>query len=128
MKNNTFLHFIFGINRHDSLLTDVPGPPLNLEPLDWDKNFVDLKWEPPASTGGAPVLKYIVERKVGIIFLHLSEVRPLFCAFTCPFYVCFFAKLSGFEPCVQLLLMNKCFRYFIISWLQPPSLLCLFFP
>ena len=92
MKNNTFLRFIIGINRHDSLLKDVPGPPLNLEPLDWDKNFVDLKWEPPASTGGAPLLKYIVERKVGIIFLSLSEVRLLFVPLIAHFMFVFLAN------------------------------------
>jgi hypothetical protein len=46
------------------IFPDVPGPPLNVELVDWDKSFVDLKWEPPASDGGALILKYIVERKV----------------------------------------------------------------
>ncbi len=91
----------------------MPGPPLNVEPLDWDKNFVDLKWEPPASTGGAPVLKYIVERKVGNIFLYLSEVRllflceqsvattsllaaPILCLFFAPFWIRTQCILSNF--------------------------------
>ena len=39
---------------------DVPGPPLNVELLDWDKDFVELKWEPPTSDGGAPILKYVI--------------------------------------------------------------------
>lgn len=39
---------------------DVPGPPLNIEVLDWDKDYVDLSWEAPQKDGGAPILKYII--------------------------------------------------------------------
>ena len=41
----------------------IPGPPLNVEITDWDKNFAQLTWEPPQSDGGAPVLRYLVECK-----------------------------------------------------------------
>lgn len=30
---------------------------------DYDQNKVDLKWEPPKSDGGAPIQKYIIEKK-----------------------------------------------------------------
>ena len=40
-----------------------PGPPLDLEVTDWDKNFADLKWKAPEKDGGAPILKYLVECK-----------------------------------------------------------------
>ena len=53
-----------GLQSKNLFPAGVPGPPLNVEPLDWDKNFVDLKWDPPASDGGAPVLRYVIERKV----------------------------------------------------------------
>ncbi|XP_037071181.1 LOW QUALITY PROTEIN: twitchin-like [Pollicipes pollicipes] len=42
---------------------DEPGPPGNLEATDWDKDHVDLKWEPPANDGGAPITGYLVEKK-----------------------------------------------------------------
>ena len=31
--------------------------------LHYDKNSADLKWEPPKSDGGAPIEKYIIEKK-----------------------------------------------------------------
>ena len=42
---------------------DIPGPPLDLEITNWDKNFVDLTWKQPEKDGGAPILKYVVECK-----------------------------------------------------------------
>ena len=40
-----------------------PGPPINLEVTDWDKDRVDLKWEKPLKDGGAPITGYMVECK-----------------------------------------------------------------
>lgn len=34
-----------------------------MEVADYNENKVDLKWDPPKSDGGAPVQKYIVEKK-----------------------------------------------------------------
>ena len=42
---------------------DVPGPPQNVEIIDWDKNFVDLTWEAPERDGGAKITNYVVECK-----------------------------------------------------------------
>ena len=42
---------------------DEPGPPRNLEVVDWDQDRVDLKWEAPESDGGAPITAYVVECK-----------------------------------------------------------------
>jgi hypothetical protein len=39
---------------------DKPNAP---ELIDWDADHVDLKWEPPASDGGAPIEQYIVEKR-----------------------------------------------------------------
>ncbi|CAF4753344.1 unnamed protein product, partial [Rotaria magnacalcarata] len=38
----------------------VPGKP---DVSDWDKDHVDLEWQPPAEDGGAPVEKYVIERR-----------------------------------------------------------------
>ena len=40
-----------------------PGPPLDLEIINWDKDFVDLSWKPPEKDGVAPILNYVVECK-----------------------------------------------------------------
>lgn len=40
-----------------------PDPPGKPEIKDWGKNFVEIKWAPPASDGGAPITSYIIEKK-----------------------------------------------------------------
>lgn len=39
---------------------DSPGKP---ELKDWNKDHADLKWTPPKNDGGAPIEKYIIEKK-----------------------------------------------------------------
>ena len=42
---------------------ETPGQPGRPEPVDWNKDHVDLKWEPPANDGGAPIESYIIEKR-----------------------------------------------------------------
>ncbi|VDM35103.1 unnamed protein product, partial [Hydatigera taeniaeformis] len=42
---------------------DEPEAPGKPEIVDHDKDRIDLRWEPPASDGGAPIIGYHVERK-----------------------------------------------------------------
>ncbi|ULT95623.1 hypothetical protein L3Y34_004374 [Caenorhabditis briggsae] len=42
---------------------DVPDPVDKPEVTDWDKDRIDIKWNPTANNGGAPVTGYIVEKK-----------------------------------------------------------------
>ncbi|CAH1103156.1 unnamed protein product [Psylliodes chrysocephalus] len=42
---------------------DIPGKPGTPEITDWDADRVDLKWEAPKSTGGAPITGYVIEKK-----------------------------------------------------------------
>ncbi|CAK5074870.1 unnamed protein product [Meloidogyne enterolobii] len=42
---------------------DAPGKPGKPELVDWDKEHVDLKWEPPTEDGGAPIEEYVVEMR-----------------------------------------------------------------
>lgn len=42
---------------------DEPTKPGTPEVVDHDNVSVDLKWEPPRSDGGAPIEKYIIEKK-----------------------------------------------------------------
>jgi len=34
-----------------------------LQVTDWDRNRIDIEWAPPAKNGGAPIQKYIVQKK-----------------------------------------------------------------
>ncbi|XP_013148822.1 PREDICTED: twitchin isoform X2 [Papilio polytes] len=42
---------------------DVSDKPGNVEVADHDNQSADIKWEPPANDGGAPILKYIIQKK-----------------------------------------------------------------
>lgn len=44
------------------LLTDPPGPPINLVANDTNKTSTRLTWQPPEDDGGSPVTGYWVER------------------------------------------------------------------
>lgn len=43
--------------------TDEPSKPGRPNPTNWDKDFVDLEWTAPASDGGAPIEKYIIQMR-----------------------------------------------------------------
>lgn len=45
------------------ILADEPLKPGTPEITDYDNRGVNLKWEKPASDGGAPIEKYIIEKK-----------------------------------------------------------------
>ncbi|XP_018789320.1 PREDICTED: twitchin isoform X17 [Bactrocera latifrons] len=40
---------------------DEPDKPGRPEPTNWDKDFIDLAWNPPQTDGGAPIQKYIIQ-------------------------------------------------------------------
>lgn len=42
---------------------DIPGKPGTPTIEDWDVDRVDLKWDAPKQTGGAPITGYIIEKK-----------------------------------------------------------------
>lgn len=42
---------------------DAAGKPGTPEIADYDNKSVDLKWEPPKNDGGAPIEKYIIQKK-----------------------------------------------------------------
>lgn len=52
---------------------DKPGTP---EITDWDKDHVDLAWTPPASDGGAPIEKYVIEKKLASGDWEYAEEVP----------------------------------------------------
>ena len=43
---------------------DEPGKPGTPQVTDWDKDRVDLVWTAPLKDGGAPIEKYIIEKKL----------------------------------------------------------------
>ncbi|CAD7001755.1 unnamed protein product, partial [Ceratitis capitata] len=42
---------------------DEPDKPGRPEPTNWDKDFIDLAWDPPKNDGGAPIQKYIIQMR-----------------------------------------------------------------
>lgn len=42
---------------------DQPGKPGKPDIADYDQQSVTLKWQPPPNDGGAPILKYIIQKK-----------------------------------------------------------------
>ncbi|VDN28526.1 unnamed protein product [Gongylonema pulchrum] len=52
---------------------DKPGTP---EILDWDKDHADLEWTPPLNDGGAPIEKYIIEKKTASGDWEYAEEVP----------------------------------------------------
>ena len=43
--------------------SDVPGRPSKPECVDADKDHIKIKWTPPISNGGSPIVGYDVERR-----------------------------------------------------------------
>ena len=44
------------------IITDKPGPPINLAANDTTKTSTVLTWEPPESDGGSPIKGYYLEK------------------------------------------------------------------
>lgn len=42
---------------------DPSDPPEKPEIIDYDKDYVEISWKPPKNDGGAPIEKYIIEKK-----------------------------------------------------------------
>uniref|UniRef100_A0A1A9V0P1 Twitchin n=1 Tax=Glossina austeni TaxID=7395 RepID=A0A1A9V0P1_GLOAU len=42
---------------------DEPEKPGRPEPINWDKDFVELRFDPPKDDGGAPIQKYIIQMR-----------------------------------------------------------------
>jgi Fibronectin type III domain. len=45
------------------MFPDEPSKPGIPQIVDYDNESVKLKWTPPTSDGGAPIEKYIIEKK-----------------------------------------------------------------
>lgn len=43
----------------------LPDPPRNVRYVDWDVDRIDIEWDTPLKDGGAPILHYTVEMKIG---------------------------------------------------------------
>lgn len=43
--------------------SDVPGAPGRPEIVDYDNKSVDLKFKAPEHDGGAPLIKYVIQKK-----------------------------------------------------------------
>lgn len=42
---------------------DTSDKPANVEVADHDNQSAEIKWDPPKSDGGAPIQKYIIQKK-----------------------------------------------------------------
>lgn len=54
------------------VFSDEPSKPNTPEITDYDDQSVTLKWTPPEKDGGAPIEKYIIEKKDRCVTLLLS--------------------------------------------------------
>lgn len=64
------------INNILLLLTDKSGKPGNVKVADHDNQSADIVWDPPKDDGGAPIQKYIVQKKPkGGEWENAAEVR-----------------------------------------------------
>ena len=45
------------------MFVDEPSKPRDVELTDWDKDHADIKWKPPASDGGSPIIGYLIEKR-----------------------------------------------------------------
>lgn len=56
---------------------DPPDPPTDLNLTNWDSTFADLEWGVPQNDNGSPVLKYIIQAKVGkaTTWSNVKEVK-----------------------------------------------------
>lgn len=45
------------------LSTEVADKPGNVEVADHDNQSAEIKWDPPKSDGGAPIQKYIIQKR-----------------------------------------------------------------
>ena len=59
-----FLKFSFKNLKSHKIFTDTPDPPQSVEITKFDRFSVNLAWKSPKSDGGAPVLHYIIERRL----------------------------------------------------------------
>lgn len=48
---------------HFICFLDPSDPPEKPEIIDYDKDYVEISWKPPRNDGGAPIEKYIIEKK-----------------------------------------------------------------
>lgn len=42
---------------------DEPGKPGTPEATDWDRDYIEIKWDAPINDGGSPILYYIIESR-----------------------------------------------------------------
>lgn len=60
-------------------LLDVADKPGSVEVADHDNQSATIKWEPPKSDGGAPIQKYIIQKRPkGGDWENAAEVLYLF--------------------------------------------------
>jgi hypothetical protein len=57
--------------------SDEPGKPGRPMVTDWDKDRIDIEWDPPLKDGGSPITGYVVEMKDPITkeWVECAEVR-----------------------------------------------------
>ncbi len=50
------------------MILETPGPPKQVEVIDWGINLVNLKWIAPESDGGSPISAYLVFLQIFLDF------------------------------------------------------------
>ena len=58
--------------KHFFLFIDIPTAPGRPEISDYDEKSVELEFATPESDGGAPIMKYVVQKKDKYVFRRYS--------------------------------------------------------
>ncbi|MCP9266046.1 Twitchin [Dirofilaria immitis] len=83
---------------------DTAGKPGTPEIVDWDKEHVDLQWNPPLDDGGAAIEKYVIEKRrptvTGNMQMRYPQTRP-------PRRRTFVAKARNLPPKIDRSSLNE---------------------
>ena len=76
-------HILMFLSYHCSI-TDPPAAPANLCVTDYNIDFVTVTWDSPPLDGGAPILRYVIEKRDAVLttYMQAGKTGQDTCSFT----------------------------------------------